>query len=125
MFSCCCTHLYIVHGHIWFTLRLGLDTCNVSNWTGIVAVMNRVKAFLPIMDEANRKLFTGIQERGPQEYDIEALDGDSGKAHIEMVRLQSAQFHSSCVILQLLFLPLLLLPSDLVDLSRIDLSSAF
>lgn len=49
-------------------------------------VLGRLKAFLPMMDEANQKLFSSIQEKGREEYDIEVVDDDENKPHIEMVR---------------------------------------
>jgi hypothetical protein len=38
-----------------------------------------------MMDEANRKLMAGIEEKGQQEFDIEAVSANGAAAHIEMV----------------------------------------
>jgi len=48
------------------------------------SVLGRLKAFLPMMDEANRKLFSGIEENGREQFDIEVVDEDEDKPHIEM-----------------------------------------
>ncbi|KAG0590445.1 hypothetical protein M758_1G108000 [Ceratodon purpureus] len=48
------------------------------------SVLGRLKAFLPMMDEANQKLFSSIEEKGREEFDIEAVDEDDDKPHIEM-----------------------------------------
>lgn len=48
------------------------------------SVLGRLKAFLPMMDEANRALFSGIEEKGREQYDIEVVDEDDEKPHIEM-----------------------------------------
>lgn len=48
-------------------------------------MLDRVRAFLPMMDEANRKLMAGIEEKGQQEFDIEAVSANVAAPHIEMV----------------------------------------
>jgi hypothetical protein len=48
-------------------------------------VLGRLKVFLPMMDEANQKLFSSIEEKGRQAFDIEVVDEDDNKPHIEMV----------------------------------------
>ena len=60
-----------------------------------MTVLGRLKAFLPMMDEANQKLFSSIREKGREEFDIEAVD-DENKPHIEMVNcdLRFSLFHS-------------------------------
>lgn len=48
------------------------------------SVLGRLKAFLPMMDEANQKLFSSIEEKGREAFDIEVVDEDDNKPHIEM-----------------------------------------
>lgn len=47
-------------------------------------VLSRVKAFLPVLDEANRKLTMAIQEKGADDFDIEAFGGAERGSYIEM-----------------------------------------
>jgi hypothetical protein len=51
----------------------------------VAAVLDRARAFLPIMDEANRKLMAGIEEKGQQEFDIEAVSANGAAPHGDMV----------------------------------------
>lgn len=37
------------------------------------------------MDEANQKLFSDIEEKGRDKFDIEVVNEDDSKPHIEMV----------------------------------------
>ncbi|XP_024374323.1 uncharacterized protein [Physcomitrium patens] len=48
------------------------------------SVIGRLKAFLPVMQEANEKLFSGIEEKGREEFDIEVVDEDDTKPQILM-----------------------------------------
>ena len=53
--------------------------CEFCSNDFVAAVLDRVRGFLPIVDEANRKLMAGIEEKGQQESDIEAV-GANGAA---------------------------------------------
>ena len=59
--------------------------CEFSSNDFLGAVLDRVRAFLTIVDEANRKLMAGIEEKGQQELDIEAGSANCAAPHIEMV----------------------------------------
>ena len=59
--------------------------CEFCSNDFVGAVLDRVRAFLPMMDEANRKLMAGIEEKGQQEFDIEAVSANGAAPHIEMV----------------------------------------
>ncbi|KAH8973716.1 hypothetical protein BDL97_01G062400 [Sphagnum fallax] len=48
-------------------------------------VLGRVKSFLPVLDEANRNLFSDIQERGAEQFDIEVVNVGDDKPYIQMV----------------------------------------
>jgi len=77
-----------------------------------IAVLGRLKAFLPMMDEANRKLFSGIEEKGREQFDIEVVDEDSDKPHIEMVSFYlHFILHSSYVLWLHIFDVLVTLPT--------------
>lgn len=62
-----------------------LATVVVLNVSLVMAVIGRLKAFLPVMQEANEKLFSGIEEKGREEFDIEVVDEDDTKPQILMV----------------------------------------
>ncbi|CAK9189939.1 unnamed protein product [Sphagnum troendelagicum] len=47
-------------------------------------VLGRVKSFLPVLDEANRNLFSDIQERGAEQFDIEVVNVGDDKPYIQM-----------------------------------------
>lgn len=49
-------------------------------------VLTRVRAFLPVLDEANRKLTKAIKEKGAEEYAIEVLNGHEHEdaSYVEM-----------------------------------------
>ncbi|KAH9574392.1 hypothetical protein CY35_01G054500 [Sphagnum magellanicum] len=48
------------------------------------SVLGRVKSFLPVLDEANRNLFSDIQERGAEQFDIEVVNVGDDKPYIQM-----------------------------------------
>ncbi|KAJ7571680.1 hypothetical protein O6H91_01G172300 [Diphasiastrum complanatum] len=50
---------------------------------GDLFVLDRAKAFLPLLKEENLKLETAVKERGPQDFDIETL-ADDGSSHIQL-----------------------------------------
>ncbi|CAM6081507.1 unnamed protein product [Calypogeia fissa] len=47
------------------------------------SVLGRIKSFLPAMDQANRKLFSDIKERGTEEFNIESIS-DPEARYVEM-----------------------------------------
>eukprot|EP01018_Ginkgo_biloba_P040156 Gb_36095 [translate_table: standard] len=58
-------------------------------------VLGKLKDFLPVMDEANRKLNIEIQEKHVKNYDIEVLTGEE-EQYIEMdLALGVAELHSA------------------------------
>ena len=64
---------------------LNLRSCASPLWntgTIYIAVLDRVRAFLPITDEAGRKLMADIGERGQQEFDMEAVSANGAEPHI-------------------------------------------
>lgn len=75
--------------HLWVRSSDGEDgklaTVVVLNVSLVMAVIGRLKAFLPVMQEANEKLFSGIEEKGREEFDIEVVDEDDTKPQILMV----------------------------------------
>jgi hypothetical protein len=48
------------------------------------SVLGRVKSFLPVLDKANRNLFSDIQERGAEQFDIEVVNVGDDKPYIQM-----------------------------------------
>lgn len=62
---------------------------------GFFAVLNRVRAFLPVLDEANRKLEKAIKEKGANDFDIEVLKEHEKTSYVEMdLALGVAELHS-------------------------------
>lgn len=59
------------------------------------SVLSRVKAFLPVLDEANRKLAMAIEENGGEEFDIEVLNEGERAPYVEMdLALGLADLHT-------------------------------
>ncbi|KAH9331712.1 hypothetical protein KI387_003820, partial [Taxus chinensis] len=57
-------------------------------------VLGKLKGFLVVIDEANRRLQTDVQEKHREDYDIEALTGDE-EHYIEMdLALGVADLHT-------------------------------
>lgn len=66
---------------------------------GESSVLSRVRTFLPILDEANRKLTKAIKEKGAKEYDIEVLNGHERDSYVEMdLALGVADLHTASAI---------------------------
>eukprot|EP00250_Pteridium_aquilinum_P013335 c21278_g1_i1 orf=211-738(+) len=71
-------------------------TMPLESLAGEGSVLSRVRAFLPVLDEANRKLAEAIKEKGPEDYDIEVLKRHEETAYVEMdLALGVADLHSS------------------------------
>ncbi|KAI5073669.1 hypothetical protein GOP47_0011682 [Adiantum capillus-veneris] len=59
-------------------------TMPLGDVVGENSVLYRVQAFLPVLDEANRKLADAIKEKGPDDYDIEVLKSHEANDYVEM-----------------------------------------
>lgn len=65
-------------------LPSSLRTMPLGAVVGESSVLRRVQAFLPVLDEANRKLAEAIKEKGTDDYDIEVLRSHEANAYVEM-----------------------------------------
>ncbi|KAI5080021.1 hypothetical protein GOP47_0005500 [Adiantum capillus-veneris] len=61
-----------------------LRTMPFGDVVGESSVLHRVQAFLPVLDEANRKLAEAIKEKGRDDYDIEVLESHETNTYVEM-----------------------------------------
>ncbi|KAH6555343.1 hypothetical protein KP509_1Z263600 [Ceratopteris richardii] len=66
------------------SLQSSLKSIPLNDLLGENSVLRRVQAFLPQLDEANRKLEEDIKEKGREDYDIEVLRSHEEDAYVEM-----------------------------------------
>ncbi|MCO5578451.1 hypothetical protein L7F22_032294 [Adiantum nelumboides] len=75
-------------------------TMPLGDIVGESSVLHKVQAFLPMLEEANRKLAEAIKEKGPDNYDIEVLKSHERNAFVEMdLALGVADLHSNDAII--------------------------
>ncbi|KAH7404842.1 hypothetical protein KP509_15G046300 [Ceratopteris richardii] len=66
------------------SLQTSLKNLPLEGLVGENSVLRRVQAFLPKLDEANRKLEEDIKKKGREDYDIEVLKSHGENTYVEM-----------------------------------------